>query len=64
MFKELIEDLNSIKQIKSEMKNTLIELKSNLQGTNGRVHEAENQINDLEHKKQKTSIRITRKKSK
>ena len=31
------------------MKDTLIEIKNNLQGNN-RVDEAENQINDLEHK--------------
>ena len=32
------------------MKNTLIEIKNNLQGNNSGVNEAENQINDLEHK--------------
>ena len=32
MPKELSEDLNSIKKIQSEMKNTLIEIKNNLQG--------------------------------
>ena len=32
------------------MKGTLIELKINLQGNNNRADEAENQINDLEHK--------------
>ena len=30
MFKELNKDLNSIKQIQSELKNTLIEIKNNL----------------------------------
>ena len=30
MLKELSEDLNSIKKIQSEMKNTLIEIKNNL----------------------------------
>ena len=50
MFKELSEDLNSIKKIQSEMKYTLIEIKNNLQGNNSRVDEAENQINDLEQK--------------
>ena len=49
MLKEL-EDLNSIKKIQSEMKDTLIEIKNNLEGKNSRVDEAENQINDLEHK--------------
>ena len=50
MLKELSEDLNSIKKIQSEMKDTLIEIMNNLQGNNRRVDEAENQINDLEHK--------------
>ena len=43
---ELREDLNSIKQIQSEMKDTLSEIKNNLQGNNSRVDEAENQINE------------------
>ena len=50
MLKELSEDLSSIKTIQSERKDTLIEIKNNLQGNNSRVDEAENQINDLEHK--------------
>ena len=45
--------LNSIKKIESETKATLIEIKNNLQGNNSRVDEAENQINDLEHKEAK-----------
>ena len=53
MLKELSEDLNSIKQIQSETKDTLIEIKNNLQGKNSRLDEAENQINDLEHKREK-----------
>ena len=53
MLKELNEDLNSIKKIHSERKDTLIEIKNNLQGNNSRVDEAENQINDLEDKKAK-----------
>ena len=32
------------------MKETLIEIKNNLQGNNSRVGEAENQISGLEHK--------------
>ena len=32
------------------MKDTLIEIKNNLQGNNSRLDEADNQINDLEHK--------------
>ena len=36
MFKELSEDLNSIKQIQSKTKDTLIETKNNLWGKNSR----------------------------
>ena len=50
MLKELSEDLNSIGRIQTEIKDTLIEIKNNLQGINSGVNEAENQINDLEHK--------------
>ena len=53
MLKELNEDLNSIKKIHSERKDTLIEIKNNLQGNNNRVDETENQINDVEHKEAK-----------
>ena len=49
MLRELNEDFNSIKKIQSEMKDTLIEIKNNLQGNNSRMGEAENQINNLEH---------------
>ena len=55
MLKELSEDLNSIKKIQSKTKDTLIEIKNNLQGNNRRVDEAENQINDLEHKEAKNN---------
>ena len=55
MLEELSEDLNSIKKIQSDMKNTLLEIKNNLQGNNSRVDEAENQITDLEHKKAKNN---------
>ena len=47
MLKEGSGDLNSIKKIQSEMKDTLPEIKTNLQGNNSRVEAAENQINDL-----------------
>ena len=60
--KELSEDLNSIKKIQSGMKDTLIEIKNNLQGNSSRVDEAKNQINDLEHKTKKQTIRIRRRK--
>ena len=55
MLKELSEDLRSIKKIHSEMKDTVIEIKNNLQGNNSRVDEAENLINDLEHKEAKNN---------
>ena len=35
------------------MKDTLIEIKNNLQGNNNRVDEAGNQINYLEHEEEK-----------
>ena len=63
MLKELREELNSIKKIQLEMQDTLIEIKNNLQGNNSRVDEAENPINDLEHKESKNQpIRTTRRK--
>ena len=55
MFQELSEDLKNIKKIPSVIKDSLIEIKSNLQGNNSRLDAAENQINDLEHKNQKTT---------
>ena len=42
MLRELSEDLNSIKEIQSEMNNTLIKIKNNLQGNNSRVDEVKN----------------------
>ena len=54
MLKELTEDLNSIKKIVSETKNPLTEIKNNFQGNNSGVHEAENQINGLEGKEEKS----------
>ena len=53
--KELNEDLNTIKKIQSETKDTLTEIKNNSQGNNNRVNEAENQINDLEYKEAKNN---------
>ena len=55
MLQALSEDLNSIKKIQSEVKDTLTKIKNNLQGNNSRVDEAENQINDLEHKEAKNN---------
>ena len=46
MLKELSADLSSIKEIQSEMKDTLIEIKNSLQGNSSKVNEAKNQIND------------------
>ena len=37
------------------MRNTLIEMKDNLQGNKSRVDEAKNQINDMEHKEAKNN---------
>ena len=47
MLKELDKDHNSIKEIQSEMKDTLIVIENNLQGSNCRVDEAKLQIKDL-----------------
>ena len=44
MLKELREDLSRIKKTPSEMKDTLIEIKNNLQGNDTRVDETYNQI--------------------
>ena len=63
MLKELSEDLSSIKKIQSEMKDTLIEIKNNLQGNNSRVDEDKNQINDLENKEAKQHRTTGRKKN-
>ena len=55
MLEELSEDLSSIKKTQSEMKDSLIEIKDNLQGNNSRMGEAKDQINDLKHKEAKTN---------
>ena len=44
------------------MKDMLTEIKNNLQGKNSRMDEAKNQINDLEHKEEKTANQNNRKK--
>ena len=64
MLKELTEDLSSIKKIQSETKDTVIEIKNNLQGNKRRVDETENQINYLEHKEEKTFHQNSKKKQK
>ena len=53
MLKKLSVDLSNIKNVQSEMKGTLIEIKNNLQGNNSRVDKAENHTNDLELKEAK-----------
>ena len=58
MFKELSEDLSSMKMTRSEKKGTLTEIKNNLQGNNSRVTEADNQINNLENKETKTATGV------
>ena len=55
ILKEFSEDLSSIKKIQSETKDTLIEIKNNLQGNNSRMDEADNQSNDLKHKEGKNN---------
>ena len=40
------------------MKDTLIEVKNNLQGINSRVGEVENQLSDLEYKEAKRKQKI------
>ena len=54
MLKELIGYFNSIKKIQAEMKVIPSEIKKNLQGPNSKGDEAKHQINDLEHKTEKT----------
>ena len=54
MLKELRTSAN-IKKAQSETKDTLIDVKNNLQGNKSRVDEAENQMNDLEHKEAKNN---------
>ena len=64
MLKELNEYFNSIKKTQAEMKVTLNEKKKNLQETNSGEDEAENQINDLEHKEKKIQSEQQEKKKK
>ena len=64
MLKELGEDLSSVKMTQSEVKDTLIEIKNNLQGNNSGVDEAKNQINHMEHKEAKKTTNQNNKKKK
>ena len=50
----LFEYGNSIKKTLAEMKATLSEIKKNLQGTKSGGDETHYQINDLEHKEEKS----------
>ena len=59
MLKELSQNLNSIKKIQSETKDTLIEIK-NFQGIHSRVGEAEKMI--WNRRKQKTTNQNSKKK--
>ena len=52
ILKEFNEDLNSMKKIQSERKDTLTEIRNNWQRTNSGGDEARNQ-NDLEYKEEK-----------
>ena len=54
MLKELIGYFNSIEKTQAQMKFTLCEIKKTLQGIHSGVDEAENQINDLECKEEKS----------
>ena len=54
MLKEHIGYFNSIKNTLAEMKVILSEIKKNLQGTNSGGDEAKNQINNMEHKEERS----------
>ena len=63
MLNELSEDPNSIKKTQAEMKFTLSEIKKNLQRISSGVDKAQNQINNMQHMKEKKySIIISRSK--
>ena len=63
MRNEFSEDLSSIKKAQSETKDTLIEIKNNLQGNNSRGNETKNQINDLAYEEAKNNIKQEEKKN-
>ena len=65
MLKELTEYFNAIKKTQAKMKAALNEIKKkNLQGTNSGGDETEIQINNLEHKEEKTFHQNSKKKQK
>ena len=53
MLREFTGYFDSIKWSNQKWRVTLSEIKKNLQGINSGVDEAENQINDLEHKEER-----------
>ena len=62
MFKELSEVFNNIKKIQSEMKDTLIEIKNNLQGNNSSMDEAKIKSMIWNIRNQNLPIRTTKRK--
>ena len=60
MLKELSEDLNNVKKIQSEMRDTPIEINKNLQGNNNRMDEAK--IKSMIWNRSKKQIRTPRRK--
>ena len=54
-FNSIKEGMETIRKNQSELKDTLIKIKNNLQGISSRVDEAENQISDLEYKEPKNT---------
>ena len=63
ILKELIECGNNIKKTQEEMKVKLSEIKKNIQGISSGVDKAQNQINNMQHMKEKKySIIISRRK--
>ena len=65
MLQDLTEYFNAIKKTQAKMKAALSEIKKrNLQGTNSGGDETEIQINNLEHKEEKTFHQNSKKKQK
>ena len=62
LLKELSEeDLSSIKKVQSEMKDTLVEIKNNLEGNNSRTDEAESQKSMIWNIRNQKTTRTARK---
>ena len=62
MLKEFSEEHNTIKGIQSEIQDTLIEIKNNLQGNNSRMNKAKYQLSDLKYKEAKKTTNQNKKK--